>query len=82
MGWTDAGRIAVGALADLVLLDLTEPTLSPMHSPASHAVYAANGGCVHTTICDGRVLMEDGAIEGYAEIRARAIEAARRITGA
>lgn len=81
MGWTDAGRLEVGALADIVLLDLTEPTLSPMHDPASHAVYAANGGCVHTTICDGRVLMEDGEIEGYEEVRARAIEAARRVTG-
>jgi 5-methylthioadenosine/S-adenosylhomocysteine deaminase len=80
MGWTDAGRLEVGALADIVLLDLTEPTLSPMHDPTSHAVYAANGGCVHTTICDGRVLMEDGEIEGYDEIRSRAIEAARRVT--
>ena len=65
MGWTDTGRLEVGALADIVLLDLTEPTLTPMHDPASHAVYAANGGCVHTTICDGRVLMEGGEIEGY-----------------
>ncbi len=81
MEWTDAGRLERGALADIVLLDLTEPTLSPMHDPASHAVYAANGGCVHTTICDGRVLMEDGEIEGYEEVRARAIEAARRVTG-
>ncbi len=81
MGWTDTGRLEVGALADIVLLDLTEPTLSPMHDPASHAVYAANGGCVHTTICDGRVLMEGREIEGYDEIRARAIEAARRVTG-
>ena len=82
MGWTDAGRLEVGALADVVLLDLTEVTLTPMHDPVSHAVYAANGGCVHTTICDGKVLMEAGDIEGLEEIRARAIEAARRVTGA
>lgn len=82
MGWTDTGRLEVGALADVVLLDLTEVTLTPMHDPASHAVYAANGQCVHTTICNGRVLMEDGEVEGYEEIRARAIEAARRVTGA
>jgi len=81
MGWTDAGRLEVGALADLVLLDLTEPTLTPMHDPMSHAAYAANGQCVHTTICDGRVLMEGGRLEDYEEIRARAIEAARRVTG-
>ena len=81
MGWTDAGRLEVGALADVVLLDLTEVTLTPMHDPASHAVYAANGQCVHTTICDGRVLMEGGEIEGLDEVRARAIQAARRVTG-
>lgn len=82
MGWPDAGRLEVGALADIVLLDLTEVTLTPMHDPASHAVYAANGQCAHTTICDGRVLMEGGEIEGLDEIRARATEAARRVTGA
>ena len=81
MGWTDAGRLEVGALADVVLLDLTEVTLTPMHDPVSHVVYAANGGCVHTTICDGKVLMEDGEIEGLEEIRARAAEAAQRVTG-
>jgi 5-methylthioadenosine/S-adenosylhomocysteine deaminase len=80
MGWTETGRLEVGALADIVLLDLKEPTLTPMHDPVSHIVYAATGGCVHTTICDGQVLMEDGEIEGYDEIRARAIEAAKRIT--
>jgi 5-methylthioadenosine/S-adenosylhomocysteine deaminase len=81
MGWTEAGRLEVGALADIVLLDLTEITLTPMHDPASHAVYAANGQCVHTTICDGRVLMEGGAIDDTEEVRARTIEAARRVTG-
>jgi 5-methylthioadenosine/S-adenosylhomocysteine deaminase len=64
-----------------VLLDLTEVTLTPMHDPASHVVYAANGQCVHTTICDGRVLMEGGVIEGLEEVRSRAIEAAGRVTG-
>jgi 5-methylthioadenosine/S-adenosylhomocysteine deaminase len=81
MGWTETGRLEVGALADLVLLDLTEVTLTPMHDPVSHVVYAANGGCVHTTICDGRVLMEGGVIEGIEEVRSRAIEAAGRVTG-
>lgn len=81
MGWTETGRLEVGALADVVLLDMTDVTLTPVHDPTSHVVYAANGHCVDTTICDGRVLMEGGVIEGYEEIRARAIEAARRVTG-
>lgn len=81
MGWTETGRLEVGALADVILLDLTDVTLTPLHDPMSHVVYAANGHCVHTTICDGRVLMEGGEIEGYDEIRTRAVEAARRVTG-
>lgn len=80
MGWTETGRLEVGALADVILLDMTDVTLTPVHDPASHAVYAANGHCVDTTICDGRVLMEGGVIEGYDEVRARAVEAARRVT--
>ncbi|MCL7980441.1 MAG: amidohydrolase, partial [marine benthic group bacterium] len=80
MGWTDAGRLEVGALADIVLVSMREVTLTPVHDPVSHVVYAANGGTVHTTICDGQVLMEDGRIEGLEEVRARAIEAARRVT--
>jgi len=29
----------------------------------SQLVYAANASCVHTTICDGRVLMHAGVVE-------------------
>jgi 5-methylthioadenosine/S-adenosylhomocysteine deaminase len=81
MGWTETGRLAVGALADLVLLDLSDVTLTPLHDPVSHVVYAAGGHTVHTTVCGGRVLMEGGQIEGLEGVRARAAEAARRVTG-
>ncbi len=33
LGRTDIGRIAVGAKADLVLVDLDTPTMQPVHDP-------------------------------------------------
>ena len=77
-----SGRIEEGAPADFLLLDLSGPATRPGHDVASDLVYAANGGVVHTTVCDGRVLMHARLIEvaDEAEIVAKATEAARRLT--
>lgn len=66
----NAGRIAPGRLADVVLVDLDHPLLFPGHDLAADLVYSAHGAAVHTTICDGRVLMADGVIADEAAIRA------------
>ena len=58
-----SGRIEVGAPADLILVDFSGPATQPLHDPVSQLVYAANAACVHTTICDGRVLMHAGVVE-------------------
>ncbi|MEJ2504120.1 MAG: amidohydrolase, partial [Gemmatimonadota bacterium] len=57
---TGHGRLEEGEPADLILVDLRGPATQPAHDPISDLVYSANGGCVRTTICDGRVLMHDG----------------------
>jgi 5-methylthioadenosine/S-adenosylhomocysteine deaminase len=64
----NAGRIAPGMLADCLLLDLNHPQLVPNHNLISNMVYAANGDCVHTTICAGKILMQDRHVPGEAEI--------------
>ncbi len=64
----EAGRIAPGMLADCLLLDLNHPQLVPNHNLISNMVYAANGDCVHTTICAGKILMQDRHVPGEAEI--------------
>lgn len=64
----DAGRIAPGMLADCLLLDLDHPQLTPNHNLISNLVYAANGDCVHTTICAGRILMHQRRVPGETEI--------------
>ncbi len=52
-----AGRLAPGAVADVVLVDLNSPRMQPVWSVPSALVYNANGGDVDTVIVDGRVLM-------------------------
>lgn len=73
----DAGVIRVDHLADLILVDLRRPELTPRHSDVSNWVYAAHGDVVDTTICDGVVLMRDRKVEGEAEIVRKAGEVAR-----
>ncbi len=53
------GRIAEGAAADLAVVDLDAPHLTPAHDVVSHLAYAARGSDVRHTICDGRILMRD-----------------------
>ncbi|MCJ7663649.1 MAG: hypothetical protein MUO24_05355, partial [Desulfobacterales bacterium] len=52
------------------------PQLTPHFHLASDLIYAANGSCVDTLICDGRVLMRGGRVEGEEEIMAKAREKA------
>jgi 5-methylthioadenosine/S-adenosylhomocysteine deaminase len=75
----DSGRVEAGANADLAVLDLEAPHLTPAHDLVSHLVYAARGSDVRHTVCDGQVLMRDREVltlDG-AEVRERASERAR-----
>lgn len=64
----NAGEIKEGRLADLLLIDLKNVQLSPNHNLISNLVYSANGSCVDTTICDGKILMQDKLVQGEEEI--------------
>ncbi len=64
----NAGEIKEGMLADLILIDLRKPELMPNHNLISNVVYSANGSCVDTTICNGKVLMEGRVVDGEKEI--------------
>lgn len=76
----NAGVIEEGKLADIVLVDLSRPELTPHYNLASDLVYSASGSCVDTVICDGKVLMRDGVVAGEEEILAKATETARKLT--
>lgn len=75
----DAGEIAEGKLADLCLIDLNRPEMVPIHNLVSNLVYSASGAFVDTVICDGRILMEGGYVEGEEEIIRQAREVAERL---
>jgi 5-methylthioadenosine/S-adenosylhomocysteine deaminase len=53
------GRIEPGAAADLAVVGLDAPHLTPRHDLVSHLAYAARGSDVRHTVCDGRVLMRN-----------------------
>ncbi|UCD93196.1 MAG: amidohydrolase [Methanobacteriota archaeon] len=72
----NAGVIEVGKLADLILVNTRMPFFQPSHDLISNLVYSANGSCVDTVICDGKVLMEAGIVKDQDEI----IEGARKAT--
>ena len=59
----EIGSIEVGKKADLVLMDMKTPSLTPFRHPVSHVVYAANGGDVNTVICNGEILMRNKELE-------------------
>ncbi len=52
----DGGEIAVGKLADCLLVDLGDPRMRPGHSLVSDWIYSASSDCVRTVVCDGRVI--------------------------
>lgn len=53
------GRLAPGHRADIILIDLQQPHLQPVHDLAATLVYSGRSADVVTTIVDGRVLMRD-----------------------
>lgn len=53
------GSLQEGKKADIIIVDLDKPHLTPQHDFVSHLVYAANGGDVSTTIVNGKPLMVD-----------------------
>ncbi len=54
-----AGRIAQGALADIILLDLRSANMAPAHSLVANVVYSAHAGNVTDVIVDGKLVVEN-----------------------
>ncbi|MHB1185942.1 MAG: amidohydrolase [Desulfobulbia bacterium] len=53
------GSLEVGKKADLIVLDMNKPHLTPMYNIPSHLVYAATGSDVAHSVINGRVVMRD-----------------------
>jgi 5-methylthioadenosine/S-adenosylhomocysteine deaminase len=64
LSWDDEiGSIAVGKKADLIIVNLKKPHLSPMHNETSHMVYAAKSADVETVIINGKIIVENGTLK-------------------
>ena len=56
----EIGSIEVGKKADIILIDTNAANMTPDSSSlSSNVIYSANGTNVDTTICDGKILMEN-----------------------
>jgi 5-methylthioadenosine/S-adenosylhomocysteine deaminase len=62
------GKIEEGYLADICLVNLNLPEMTPNFNLISNLVYSASGNVVDTVICDGKVLMENRHVPGEEEI--------------
>ncbi len=57
---SEIGSIEVGKKADLILIDTNSANMVPDSSSlSSNVIYSANGSNVDTTICNGKILMEN-----------------------
>jgi 5-methylthioadenosine/S-adenosylhomocysteine deaminase len=82
----DAGVLAEGKKADLIVLDLDDPSFTPLvrgnrNQLYAHLAFAAQGRAVRTVVIDGAVVMEDRTLltVDVDEIEAKATEAFVRV---
>jgi 5-methylthioadenosine/S-adenosylhomocysteine deaminase len=53
------GSVETGKKADIILVDMNQPHLTPLYNCYSQLVYATRGADVKTSIIDGRIVMKD-----------------------
>ncbi len=61
------GSLEAGKRADMILVDLDQPHLQPFYGSCPALVFYARGSDVHTSIIDGRVVMENRRLTGIDE---------------
>ncbi len=60
---TRIGSLEVGKKADIIIVDMNRPHLTPVYNLYSHLVYAVTGADVVSSVIDGQVVMENGIIK-------------------
>ena len=65
----EIGSLEVGKKADIILVDLRRPHLTPHASIPSLLAYYATGNDVETTIIDGKIVMENRVVKTVDEPR-------------
>ncbi|MEM2341621.1 MAG: amidohydrolase [Candidatus Bathyarchaeia archaeon] len=57
------GSIETGKRADIILIDVNKPHLTPLHDIYAAIVYSARGSDVSTVIADGKIIMDERIIK-------------------
>ena len=57
------GTLQEGSKADLIMIDLRQPHLQPLHSIPAQIVYSAQSGDVEMVMVNGKILMEKGELK-------------------
>ena len=77
-GREKCGVLAEGNKADIVVFDIDTPWMKPVFDMAVNLVYSANGSDVVLTMCDGKVLYQDGEYKTI-DVEKAAAETQQRI---
>ena len=56
MGLKDADVLEVGKLADIIMIDLKNPSMQPIHNIPKNIVYAGSKDIIKMTMINGKVL--------------------------
>jgi len=59
-GRKNSGVFKVGAAADVIVIDISQPNMHPVHDFINNLVYSGSGKDVLMTIVDGKVLYDNG----------------------
>lgn len=69
LGFNNLGRIKAGYLADMVMINLNKPSMTPVHDIYSNIAFSANGSEVEYVIINGKIVMENGGFTSIDEER-------------
>lgn len=61
----DLGRLAVGAKADLSVVDMTNPYMQPDYEPLRSLVYSANDRAIRDVYVDGQPVVKGGELVNF-----------------
>lgn len=80
---SDIGKLAEGMKADLVLVDLSDPSMRPVRDPLLNLIYHAADRGVKDVYVDGKKVLEDGLVLtiDYEDAVCRLEEAQRMMLG-
>ena len=60
MGLDDSDVLAEGKKADIIMIDMSRPSMQPENNIIRNIVYSADNSCIKMTMADGKILYEDG----------------------